>query len=269
MQPDQPSAPPVALHHAGTYRREVQASLPRIHENVWDWEHLPALHGTSFAACELLGQDAEGWRVRLTSQPGNPDHAQVLKLAMRADGLGYTVTTEAGPGTPSEIRVVLTPRAEHETGVLVEYHVPEADPQRLAMIGAGFVSIYEQLWDEDEAMMRAREAALAPRPRAERPARLDLGSEAEVRGRLPLLFEFGPARFRLVELDGALIAHAATCPHWLAPLDDVPVVAGCITCPWHRYRFDVATGRSADGRGLRLAPAPAIHLEAGRVIACA
>jgi nitrite reductase/ring-hydroxylating ferredoxin subunit len=48
----------------------------------------------------------------------------------------------------------------------------------------------------------------------------------------------------------------------LAPLADVePDADGCITCPWHGYRFDIATGLSADGRGLRLGPCPRIDID--------
>ncbi len=255
-----------ALSLAGTYRREVKASLTRIHENVHDWEHFPALHASSFAACQLLDTDSRGWRVRFIPQPGDPEAAQIIKLDMAPDGLSYKVTTEAGPGARSEIRVSLTPRAEHHVSVEVQYHIPESDPARLALIGAGFVQIYETLWDEDEAMMHAREAALAPKPKITPPARLDLGPESLV---LPHMFDWGHRRFRLVRSQGQLIAHAATCPHWLAPLDDTAVENGCITCPWHGYRFNIHTGESADGRTLRLPPAPRIHVEQGRIIACA
>lgn len=256
----------MSLHLAGTYVREVKASLARIRENVLDWEHLPALHASSFAACTLVNADADGWRVRLVNRPGDLHAAQVLKLFMAADSSGYRVVTEAGPGTSSEIRVTLAPRGPHETGVRVEYHVAETDPARLAMIGRGFVAIYERLWDEDEAMMVAREAALARRTLPP-VTRLDLGPETDVRAALPLLFDFGPGRFRLVEQAGALIAHSAICPHWLGPLEGPIDADGCLTCPWHGYRFDAATGRSADGRGLRLPSAPVVIVEAGRMFA--
>jgi nitrite reductase (NADH) small subunit len=57
---------------------------------------------------------------------------------------------------------------------------------------------------------------------------------------------------REVEVDGLRIRHATVCPHLGGPLDQARVENGCIRCPWHGYRFDVRTGRSTDGRGLRL-----------------
>lgn len=254
-----------ALHLAATYRRDVAASLARIWENVFDWEHLAHLHDGSFAACELLERDARGWRVRLTPVGGRP---QVI--ALRADRRAgrYVSTTLEGTGAATEIRVALRPRGEARTHVVVEFHLPEADPARLRALGVAYQTAYARLWDEDEAMMQARERALArrdaPAPDA---APVDLGPVAEVRTRTPFLFNWGGVVFRLIELDGALIAHATVCPHWLGPLDDVPVVDGAVRCPWHGYRFDVATGACLSHRSASLARAPAITIDGGRVIA--
>jgi nitrite reductase/ring-hydroxylating ferredoxin subunit len=32
------------------------------------------------------------------------------------------------------------------------------------------------------------------------------------------------------------------CRHIGSPIDDGPVEAGCVTCPWHGWRYDLATG---------------------------
>lgn len=250
-----------ALNLAGTYRRTVAASLARIRENVLDWEHLPALHASSFAACELIDEDEHGWRIRLANHAAAAT-PQILKLHIATDTSHYRVTTESGPGTPSEIRVTVTPHGAHETGVVVEYHVPETDPARLELIGMGFVAIYKHLWDEDEAMMQAREAALTPRVKA--PTHLDLGPESGLQ--LPHDFDFGTHSFRLIRHNGTLLAHSRTCPHWLGPIDGPPDAENCLTCPWHGYRFNALTGHSADGRSLRLAPPPQIMHANGHII---
>lgn len=265
---------PLAL--AATYRREVAASLARVWENVHDWEHLPWLHGSSFAAVELLGRGPAGWRVRLVAQPGDPARAQVVELLADEPAHRYRVVTRDGPGTGSEIRVQLEPRAPHTTGVVVEFHVPAMPADKLARIGEIYVELYRRLWDEDEAMMVARERACtqaaarsargaASRATAPRTA-TDLGFEDDVRARLPLVVELGGEHFRLVDVGGAIVAHATTCPHRLGPLEDAAVRDGCVTCPWHGYRFDVRTGASVDGRGLHLAAAPTVAIEHGRVV---
>ena len=110
-------------------------------------------------------------------------------------------------------------------------------------------------------MMMRRERELA-RPRAEPgTASLSLGSLCELRARLPLCVDFAGRALRVVEVDGVLVAHSAVCPHWLGPLDDAPVEDGCITCPWHGYRFDVQSGRSAGEHSLRLARAPRVEID--------
>ena len=90
-------------------------------------------------------------------------------------------------------------------------------------------ALYERLWDQDEAMMVRRQALLE--------GRIEPGA-------------------REVSVDGIRSRIATVCPHLGGPLDDAPIEAGCITCPWHGYRFDVRTGESADGRRLRLRCAP-------------
>ncbi|MCA1661294.1 MAG: Rieske (2Fe-2S) protein [Novosphingobium sp.] len=116
--------------------------------------------------------------------------------------------------------------------------------------------------------MQARERTLARRRTPDRTTPpLDLGEERAVRGALPVAFELGGAPFRLVDLDGALVAHSTTCPHWLGPLGDAPVIAGEVRCPWHGYRFEVAGGACRAHPELRLAPAPAIRIDGGHVVA--
>ena len=189
---------------------------------------------------------------------------------MRADRARgrYTSTTIAGTGAGTEIRVALTPAATGQVDVLVECHLPETRADRLASLGEAYAAAYARLWDEDEAMMQARERALARRLTADRAARtLDLGEESAVRATLPIVFDLGGAPFRLVDLNGELIAHSTICPHWLGPLDDAPVIEGEVSCPWHGYRFAIASGACITRPELKMAPAPTIRIVAGRVVA--
>lgn len=254
-----------ALHLAGTYHRRVNASLERIWENVFDWEHLAHLHEGSFAECVLIDRGSWGWRVELT-----PKAAALQLIEMRADRAEgrYTSATIEGAGAGTEIRVALSPRDTNQVDVTVEFHIPEERSERLAAIGEAYVAAYARLWDEDEAMMQARERALARRRTPDLGApTLDLGEAQTVRAALPLAFKFGETPFRLVDLDGELVAHSTICPHWLGPLDEAPVILGQIRCPWHGYRFDVASGTCPAHPALKLAPAPEISLIDGRVVA--
>ena len=254
------------LHLAATYRRRVEASLARIWENVFDWEHLAHLHDGSFAECALIDRGAWGWRVELTTV-GAPA-AQVIELrADRANGR-YVSTTLEGAGAGTQIRVSLAPIEPHRVDVTVDFHIPESHPERLQALGAAYVAAYARLWDEDEVMMQARERALARRGSPDRTAPpLDLGNEQAVRAALPVSFDFGDAPFRLIDLNGEILAHSTICSHWLGPLDQAPVEDGEVRCPWHGYRFDVASGICRAHPALTLAAAPGIRVIDGRVVA--
>lgn len=254
-----------SLQIAGTYRRQVRASLARIWENVYDWEHLAHLHDGSFRECALVDSGPWGWRVDLT-----PREAAPQRLELRADRAAnrYVTTTLEGKGKGMEIRVSLMPVDEDLVDVAVEFHLPETRADRLAALGRSYAAVYEKLWDEDEAMMQARERALKQRTLPDRTtAPLDIGEEQAVRAALPMRFEYGGMVFRLFESGGTLKAHSALCPHWLGPLDAAPIIDGTVRCPWHGYVFDVISGACRSQPALRLTTPPEICLINGRVIA--
>ncbi len=253
---------PVA--RVGVYRRSVQASLDRVWENVLDWEHLPFLHRTSFAAIDCQDAGAWGWRARVALQPAGRLRELLLELRVERDARRYLARTLEGTGKGTEIWTQLDVLGPRRTGVEVEFHVPGVEPGSRDALGGLYAALYRTLWDEDEAMMLRREEELvrsAPVSRSAAP--LSLGPLAALRPRLPLRVEYGGQRFRLVELEGELIAHTATCPHRLGPLEAGELCEGCVSCPWHGYRFDLRSGRSADGRGLRLPPAPRVRVDPG------
>lgn len=269
-------APSLAL--TVTYNREVRAGIERIWENVFDWEHLPVLHSMYFNAVELLDIGSWGWRVALTKRPSTPlanpppqageGRVGAMVLEMRADRAKarYRVQILAGDGTGTEIWTLIEPRGPHRTAIEVRYYLPERCPERLTALAEKYRCSCKRLWNEDEAMMMRREAltarAAATDQRSAAPSPLPLGPLAELRRRLPLLVEHGGEEFRILEMeDGTLLAHATICPHWLGPLVECEPEPGILRCPWHGYRFDVRTGKSADGRGYRLAPAPLVAVD--------
>ena len=253
---------------AGRYRRPVAASLERVWENVLDWEHLPWLHASAFASIELLEASRSGWRARVVSRGGKREHSQLLEVRVEREQLRYVSATLEGAGACSEIWTHLDPRSETCTGIDVAFWIPERDPARAAALGKRLVGVYERLWDEDEAMMQRRTRELAVRSAARGvPLELSLGPLAALRARLPLQVELGGRRFRVVELQGELVAHATRCPHRFGPLEDAPIEDDCsLRCPWHGYRFDARTGASLDGRRLALPLARVDVDPAGQVV---
>lgn len=252
-----------SLHLATTYRRQVHASIERIWENVFDWEHLPVLHEGYFNKVQLLGRDDDGWQVQLTRQPGDPSRAQRLELKVDREHTRYRVRTLAGTGTGTQIWTLLKILAPHETAIEVRYYLPEARPDKASELGEKYRCSCHVLWDEDEVMMQQRERMLATPIIPTTESELQLGSVEDVRKQLPLLVNFGGQPFRIVAVEGELLAHSTVCPHWLGPLDSAPVDDfGCVRCPWHGYSFDVRTGQSVDGRGLCLSKAPEVCVDA-------
>jgi hypothetical protein len=211
------------------YRRTIHASLARVRENVLDWEHLPWLHRETFGHVRLIERRADGWRAESSLRDARRRDVFLLDVAFEPDGLAYHSRTVAGRGAGTDIVTRLEPVGPRATRIVVEFLVPGVPAARHDALGASYVRLYTRLWDQDEAMMLRRQALLD--------GRLDAG-------------------VREVVVDGVRIRHATVCPHLGGPLDQAAVADGCVTCPWHGYRFDLRTGHSADGR-LRLETATA------------
>ena len=246
------------LTRVATYRREVAASCERVWENVRDWEHLPWLHDQSFRALEHLESGDWGWRVEL-SLASSDSRTISLELIIDAPRSRYVSRTIAGVGKGTEIWTTVEPIDACRTDIEVEFHLPDIEPDRVAAIGAAYTALYSRLWDEDEQMMTLRESRLASRA-IPLEGTLELGTESELRDALPLEVEFSGRPYRVVEVDGELLAYSSICPHMLGPLG-APDPAGRIRCPWHGHQFDLHSGRSCDGRNGRLLPAPRLVVD--------
>jgi nitrite reductase/ring-hydroxylating ferredoxin subunit len=196
--------------------------LPRLIENALDWEHLPHLHNGSFAALTLIHGDQDGWRADAILVGGA---AVELELRLDPDRLGWVTTTTHDGTALGRINSRAEALGEEKCRVSVTFHVPSAPDQNHAAIGAYYQSLYAQLYDEDEAMMIARAAALRAGAAAHRAQRTCLLG------------------------DGTKVNIPTVCPHQGLPLSTEPDAQGIITCPWHGYRFDVRTGDCVSGQG--------------------
>jgi nitrite reductase/ring-hydroxylating ferredoxin subunit len=257
----------VELTEVGVYERSLPVGLERIWENVLDWEHLPWLHRTSFAAIELEEASWDGWRARIGVDTAQGRATLRTEVALDRAALRYVTRTLDGPGKGTEISTRLIPEGARRTRIHVSFQLPPGDAERLASAGERLLRAYQRLWDEDEAMMVRRQAVLDARSRsagaAARQHAVSLGGLEELRPRLPLVIEAFGVRVRVLTEGGSLLAHSTRCPHLGGPLEEAPVTNGCVVCPWHGYRFDLRTGCSADGRALALSPGLRVRVSEG------
>ncbi len=257
--PHQPSA---ELHSIGTYVRLVSTPLDRVFENAYDWEHLPWLHAQDFASISLHESGPWGWRAQIGLRPDSRGTLDLELLVNREHSCW--VSRPCGGESMGEVWTYAKASSPTETRLEISFHVPVKLLPAKEILFEQYQALYRRLWNQDEEMAWLRERRSSRPPSAA--TELDLGSVKSVRASLPLQVEFGGRPFRLVDLDGELVVHSATCPHWLGPLQNASVVDGCVTCPWHGYRFDIRTGENVEGRKLKLAKAPAVIIEDHRVL---
>lgn len=243
---------------AAVYERTINASLARAWENVLDWEHLPHLHNSSFSSLELEEAGQWGWRARTKGVPEDTSQETLIELVVDRPNSRYVSRTLAGGLPGMEIWTHFTKADERKTQIRVEFHIPNVDEGGAAKLGNLMLGLYETLWDEDEHMMVERQSALDAKTATNKTTAeplIDLGDVDALTAKLPLTIELAGKPVNIVRIGDALHAYSAECPHMLAPLSEVPVDnEGCITCPWHGYRFDVKTGKVTNGKDLSLSP---------------
>lgn len=76
---------------------------------------------------------------------------------------------------------------------------------------------------------------------------LDLDPAAVLEDNVPVKAKLGVNALVLVRQGDAVHALHDTCAHAGGPLSGGTVVDGCIECPWHGSRFDLATGHARRG----------------------
>jgi len=231
------TSPARALPFLGTYTRTLPVTLERMFENALDWEHLPHLHAGSFKAITCRSAGDWGWHCDAVL----PNDAPIeLELRLDRTHQRWITRTLSGLGVGAEIWSYVFAHKEGGLQVVVDFFVPDVPEAAREQMLAYYTQLYAGLYDEDVSMMTGRQAALEAVP--SKAQEVNLGQLADVQARLPFVFELGGKRFRLVQYGDEIIAHAATCPHMLGPLDGAEIVDGAVTCPWHGYVFDVKTG---------------------------
>lgn len=65
-------------------------------------------------------------------------------------------------------------------------------------------------------------------------------------------------------LDGTIYALDNTCPHMEGPLGEGDIEGGCVSCPWHGWKFDIKTGACLNVEGEEAKKIP-IHVVNGDI----
>ena len=251
-----PPRPESAIPHLGTYVREMAVTVERMYENALDWAHLPYLHDASFSRIELLQQDESSWRARTWNAAPRDVESAVIELCLDRTCRRWITRTLEGPSAGSEIWTHCIPLGERRLIVVVDFFAPAVASEKRARVGATYAALYARLYDEDERMMLQRQAALDARLHDDMTSAgtamadisgIDLGPISTLASRLPIDVTVGARRYRVCQENGAFLAYALRCPHALAPLDDVQLIDGRLTCPWHGYSFDVRSGEQVAG----------------------
>lgn len=81
-----------------------------------------------------------------------------------------------------------------------------------------------------------------------------------------LTTDAGPLEVIVVNTGAGLAAYLNACAHQGRPLDDalVDATAGTLTCPWHGFCYDAASGECLTMPGAQLEPLP-LRVQSGRV----
>lgn len=252
------------LQYLGNYVRRLPVSMARMMENALDWEHLAYVHASSFTEIERTDSGRWGWRAR--ALPAGSSEWQVLELLLDSDRHYWATSVIAGPAASIEIHTQASSQGEHGIEVDVRFYSSETVPDD--QIGVYLEVLQQQyalLYDEDEQLMVARQAALDARAAGDvsfssgMPLEVMVGAVAELSRGNPITVDTERGRYCVRWFQGRWQAHTAVCPHMLGPLDTSAIeLDGTVQCPWHGYRFDITTGKNIDGKCRALAPAPQI-----------
>ncbi|MFK7977443.1 MAG: Rieske (2Fe-2S) protein [Halioglobus sp.] len=252
------------LQYLGNYVRELPVSMARMMENALDWEHLSHVHASSFSDIQKMDSGQWGWRARALPALGEGGW-QELELLLDSQRHYWATSVISGPAASIEIHTQASALSDKSIQVDVRFYSSiEVPDDQVGLYLDVLQQQYALLYDEDESLMQGRQSALDARAR--RSASADVGESEILVGSVKALSKTTPNKVDTEEGSycvrhhgGQWVVHSAACPHMLGPLDAAPVSAeGIVTCPWHGYQFDIATGDNVDGKCRALAQSPGL-----------
>jgi nitrite reductase (NADH) small subunit/3-phenylpropionate/trans-cinnamate dioxygenase ferredoxin subunit len=96
------------------------------------------------------------------------------------------------------------------------------------------------------------------------PQRVTVAKSGDIPEGGSVVVNVGQKDVAVFRIEGALHAIDDLCPHMGASLAGGLVEDGCVTCPWHYWRFRLADGAWADSPKLKLAVYP-VHEVGGEI----
>lgn len=211
-----------AFVQVGSYSSgELRAAAAMAIEDELDWEHLPHVHASTFSAIELISADAEGWTAYVTFTGGD---TMEMRVRLDADRLGYVNSTWSNGVETGRTVARIDDLGPDRCRWNLWFFAPDVPGLDRSAVGAFYADSWARIIEEDEPKMMHRAAALKAGPAGRR-------------------------RRRAARLaDGATVDVPVLCPHMGLPLDCEPDANGVMTCPWHGYRFDAASGVCLSGQ---------------------
>jgi len=237
----------------GRYQRRIPVSIQRMIENAYDWEHLPFVHSSTFSDISLIDSGNWGWQAELGSAKSNGQDRSIIELLVDQDKNYWATTVLTGKGTGVEIHTQATAVGAAEIEIDVRFYLPQKTAWLYRKLAYWVLRRqYHQLYEEDSALMVSRQKALDENKRWRKNAispgqRASAGAQASLDKQATHCIETLQGRYVLQYWQDQWRAYSATCPHQLGQLDSAAISDdGVITCPWHGYRFSVATGTNLD-----------------------
>ncbi len=192
------------LHYLGNYRRKLPVNIARMMENAHDWEHLPFVHPSAFAAIELIDSGKWGWRTKVALP--STGETQLLQLLVDNDRNYWATSVLAGSGQGVHIHTQSEAVSDDAIMVDVRFYMDEAPATKemAAMTLTYLQSLYTQLYDEDQTLMQGRQEALDRKfKKVESGASsIDLGPTNKIEQSLPYVFELDGNRYCLNRWQG-------------------------------------------------------------------
>ena len=71
---------------------------------------------------------------------------------------------------------------------------------------------------------------------------IDVAASDAIKDNMAMEVVFGTQIVAIFRVDGALYALDGMCAHQGGPIAEGNIQDGCVTCPWHGWQYELATG---------------------------